>query len=177
MAKNVAVIAFNPVNGLGLFQYLEAFFENEIPYNTFAIADTKEIKTNSGINITLDGTIADLNNRVDEFDALVFSCGDGMMDFIQNNNSQYYQDMFSVMKAFGDKGKILVGHCAGAGMFDAARVIDGVKIAVHPLGKENIQHAIATDDKVVIDGNVYTAQREDYVWMFMRKLIKALKED
>ena len=27
MAKKVAVLAVNPVNGFGLFQYLEAFFE------------------------------------------------------------------------------------------------------------------------------------------------------
>ena len=29
MAKKVAVLAVNPVNGFGLFQYLETFFENE----------------------------------------------------------------------------------------------------------------------------------------------------
>ena len=32
MAKKVAVLAVNPVNGCGLFQYLEAFFENGISY-------------------------------------------------------------------------------------------------------------------------------------------------
>ena len=32
MAKKVAVLAVNPVNGFGLFQYLEAFFENGISY-------------------------------------------------------------------------------------------------------------------------------------------------
>ena len=32
MAKKVAVLAVNPVNGFGLFQYLEAFFENAISY-------------------------------------------------------------------------------------------------------------------------------------------------
>lgn len=30
MAKKVAVLAVNPVNGCGLFQYLETFFENGI---------------------------------------------------------------------------------------------------------------------------------------------------
>lgn len=49
MAKKVAVLAVNPVNGCGLFQYLEAFFENGIPYKVFAVSDTKEIKTNSGV--------------------------------------------------------------------------------------------------------------------------------
>ena len=54
MAKKVAVLAVNPVNGCGLFQYLEAFFENGISYKVFAVSDTKEIKTNSGINLTVE---------------------------------------------------------------------------------------------------------------------------
>ena len=36
MAKKVAVLAVNPVNGFGLFQYLEAFFENGISYKVYA---------------------------------------------------------------------------------------------------------------------------------------------
>ena len=42
MAKKVAVLAVNPVNGFGLFQYLESFFENGIPYKVFAVSDTRE---------------------------------------------------------------------------------------------------------------------------------------
>ena len=37
MAKKVAVLVVNPVNGSGLFQYLETFFENGIPFRTFAV--------------------------------------------------------------------------------------------------------------------------------------------
>lgn len=51
MAKKVAVLAVNPVNGCGLFQYLEAFFENGISYKVFAVSNTKEIRTNSGIAV------------------------------------------------------------------------------------------------------------------------------
>ena len=54
MAKKVAVLAVNPVNGCGLFQYLEAFFENGISYKVFAVSDTKEIKTNSGMVLIVD---------------------------------------------------------------------------------------------------------------------------
>ena len=38
MAKKVAVLAVDPVNGMGLFQYLEAFYENGIPYRVYAVA-------------------------------------------------------------------------------------------------------------------------------------------
>ena len=43
MAKKVAVLAVNPVNGFGLFQCLEAFFENGISYKVYAVADTLRI--------------------------------------------------------------------------------------------------------------------------------------
>ena len=40
MSKKVAVLAVNPVNGYGLFQYLEAFYENGIAYKVFAVSNT-----------------------------------------------------------------------------------------------------------------------------------------
>lgn len=44
MSKKAAVLAVNPVNGMGLFQYLEAFYENKIPYTLFAVADGPVIR-------------------------------------------------------------------------------------------------------------------------------------
>ena len=104
MAKKVAVLAVNPVNGCGLFQYLEAFFENGISYKVFAVSDTKEIKTNSGISLTVDDVIANLKGHEDEFDALVFSCGDAVPVFQQNADKPYNVDLMQVIKTFGDKG-------------------------------------------------------------------------
>ena len=37
MAKKVAVLAVNPVNGCGLLKYLEALFENEISYKVIKV--------------------------------------------------------------------------------------------------------------------------------------------
>ena len=79
MAKKVAVLAVDPVNGMGLFQYLEAFYENGIPYRVYAVADRREIRTNSGIRLTADDTVAALKGHADDYDALVFSCGDAGM--------------------------------------------------------------------------------------------------
>lgn len=81
MAKRVAVLAVNPVNGFGLFQYLEAFFENGIEYKVFAVAPTREIKTNSGLTVVTDDVVANLKGKEDEFDALVFACGDAIPVF------------------------------------------------------------------------------------------------
>lgn len=175
MAKKVAVLAVNPINGFGLFQYLEAFFENGISYKVFAVADTKEIKTNSGITLFADDVIATLKGHEDEYDALVFGCGDAIPKFAENAGKQYNQDMLAVIKAFGGKGKLMIGHCAAGMLFDIAGITTGKKLAVHPLAKPAIQHGKATDEKSEIDVNFYTAQDESSVWTMMPQLIDALK--
>ena len=134
MAKKVAVLAVNPVNGFGLFQYLEAFFENEIPYRVYAVAETKEIKSNSGISLWADDVIANLKGHEDEYDALVFSCGDAVPVFQENANKPYNIDLMEVIKAFGDKGKLMIGHCAAAMMFDFTGITNGKTICT-PTGK------------------------------------------
>ena len=175
MTKKVAVLAVNPVNGCGLFQYLEAFFENGIPYKVFAVADTKEIRTNSGIRLTVDDVIANLKGHEDEFDALVFSCGDAIPVFQQNADKPYNVDLLEAIKTFGEKGKIMIGHCASAMIFDLTGITKRKKVAVHPLAKPAIQHATATDAKCEIDGNFFTAQDENSIWSMMGEVIKTLK--
>ena len=175
MAKKVAVLAVNPVNGCGLFQYLEAFFENGISYKVFAVSDTKDIKTNSGISLTVDDVIANLKGHEDEFDALVFSCGDAVPVFQQNADKPYNVDLMQVIKTFGDKGKMMIGHCASAMMFDFTGITKGKKVAVHPLAKSAIQNGTATDEKSEIDGNFFTAQNENTIWTMMPQVTEALK--
>lgn len=175
MAKKVAVLAVNPVNGFGLFQYLEAFFENGISYKVFAVADGKEIKTNSGIMLFADDVVANLKGHEDEFDALVFACGDAVPVFQQNADKPYNVTMLEVIKAFGEKGKIMIGHCAAAMMFDITGITKGKKVAVHPLAKAAIRNGEATDSQSEVDGNFYTAQDENNIWTMMPKVIAELK--
>lgn len=175
MAKKVAVIAFNPVNGMGLFQYLEAFFENGISYKTFAIGDDKQIKTNSGISIILDDTVSNLKGHEEEYDALVFSCGDAMIKFGEIADKPFVKDAFDVIAKFNEQGKIIAGHCAAAVIFDKAGVTTGKKVAVHPYGKAGITAGTAVDDKYMVDKNLYTAQCEGHIWELMPQLLEALK--
>ena len=135
MAKKVAVLAVNPVNGFGLFQYLEAFFENAISYKVYAVAETKEIKTNSGIELVADDVIANLIGHEDDFDALVFACGDAVPVFAQNADKPYNVDLMSVLKAFAGKGKILIGHCAAGLLFEFCWNYRGKEISCASFGK------------------------------------------
>lgn len=176
MVKKVAVLAVNPVNGFGLFQYLEAFFENGVSYKVFAIADSKEIKTNSGITIIADDIVVNLKGHEEEYDALVFACGDAIPVFRQNEDKPYNVTMMEVIKNFGEKSKIMIGHCAAAMMFDFTGVTKGKKVAVHPLAKPAIQNGVATDNPSEVDGNFYTAKDENDIHTMIPQVIAALKE-
>ena len=175
MSKHVAVLAVNPVNGYGLFNYLEAFFEKGISYKVFAVADDVNIRTNSGIMLRADGLIADLKGHANEYDALVFACGDAVPVFRENAERQYNQDLLLVIKEFDSRHKILAGHCAAGLMFEIADITKGKCIAVHPLAKPAIQKGITTDEAFVIDGNLYTAECEHAISSFLPALIKVLK--
>lgn len=175
MAKKVAVLTVNPVNGFGLFQYLETFFENEISYKVFAVANTTTIKTNSGLTLIVDDVIANLQGHEDEYDALVFGCGDAIPTFSEHAHEPYNQSMMAVIKAFGDKNKIMIGHCAAGMIFELAGIAEGKKIALHPLAKAAIQKAKASDEKSEIDGHFCTAQTENTIWTMMDQVLAALK--
>jgi putative intracellular protease/amidase len=176
MAKTVAVLVVNPVNGFGLFQYLESFFENGISYKTFAVAETTQVKTNSGISMQTDDVIANLKGHEEAYDALVFSCGDAMPKFNENAAKPFNQDMLAVISAFDEKGKLLAGHCVAALIFDKIGIGKGRKVALHPLVKPYVKGCIATDEKAVVDGRFYTAQNEQVVNLLMPDLLNALKE-
>ena len=166
MAKKVAVLAVNPVNGFGLFQYLESFFENGITYKVYAVADSKEIKTNCGATATVDDVIANLKGHEDEYDAMVFACGDAVPVFQQNASKQYNIDLMDVIKNFGEKGKIMIGHCAAAMLFDFTGITEGKKLAVHPLAKPAISKGQATDDEDSRSGLAISLQRKKLYYLY-----------
>lgn len=175
MAKRVAVLAVNPVNGMGLFQYLESFFENGIPYRVYAVAETEHIKTNSGIGLVADDVIANLKGHEDEFGALVFACGDAVPVFQGNADQPYNIALMEALKAFGAKDKIMIGHCAAGMMFEMAGITAGKKMAVHPLAKPAIRNGKATDEPSETDGNFHTAKDESTIWTMMPQLLAELK--
>ena len=162
MSKRVAVIAPNPVNGFGFFAYLEAFFENGVEYKTFAIDKTKNIKTNSGMDLELDGVIGDLAGHEDEYDGLIFACGDAIKEFGKMAGNPEVKQMFEVIKKFDESGKSIGGHCAAGLIFEKAGVTKDKKISLHPYAKAAVQNGIATDNNSMIDKNLYTAKNEDY---------------
>ncbi len=175
MAKKTAVLAVNPVNGMGLFQYLEAFYENKIPYTLFAVAESREIRTNSGIALTADAVIADLKGHEKDYDAVVFACGDAVPVFAQQADAPYNRDLMAVLKAFGGQGKPMIGHCGAGLLFEFAGITAGKRLAVHPMVKGVVKAGRATDAPSEIDGNFYTAQQEHTIPSMIEQVVEALK--
>lgn len=176
MAKKVAVVAVNPVNGFGLFEYLETFYENGIPCKVFAVANSKEIKSNSGIALVADDVIAHLKGREDEFDALVFACGDAVPALPAKRGETVQRRHDGRTESIGEKGKIMIGHCAAANDVRVCRVTAGRKLALHPLAKTAIQKGKATDEDSVTDGNFYTAKDEHTIRTMLPKVVEELKK-
>ena len=161
MAKKVAVLAVDPVNGMGLFQYLEAFYENGIPYRVCAVADD---------------TVAALKGHADDYDALVFSCGDAVPVFARHAGEPYNLDLMEVIREFAGRDKIVIGHCAAGMMFEKAGVASGRKLSVHPLAKAAIVQGQAVDEPSAVDGNFWTARDEGTIWTMMPRLLEELKK-
>ena len=176
MAKKVAVLAVDPVNGMGLFQYLEAFYENGIPYRVYAVADRREIGTNSGIRLTADDTVAALKGHADDYDALVFSCGDAVPVFARHAGEPYNLDLMEVIREFAGRDRIVIGHCAAGMMFEKAGEASGRKLSVHPLAKAAIVQGQAVDEPSAVDGNFWTARDEGTIWTMMPRLLEELKK-
>lgn len=126
--------------------------------------------------MTVDDVIANLKGHEDEYDAMVFACGDAVPVFQQNASKQYNIDLMDVIKNFGEKGKIMIGHCAAAMLFDFTGITEGKKLAVHPLAKPAISKGQATDEDSVVDGNFFTAKEEHYICTMMPQVLEALKK-
>ena len=107
---------------------------------------------------------------------MVFACGDAVPVFQQNASKQYNIDLMDVIKNFGEKGKIMIGHCAAAMLFDFTGITEGKKLAVHPLAKPAISKRQATDEDSVVDGNFFTAKEEHYICTMMPQVLEALKK-
>ena len=123
-----------------------------------------------------DDVIANLKGHEDEYDALVFACGDAIPVFAQHAGEPHNMILLELLKAFGEKGKIMIGHCAAALMFEKAGITKGKKMAVHPLAKPAIVNGTATDNAIETDGNFYTTQDENKLALLLPLVLPVLKE-
>ena len=119
--------------------------------------------------------IANLKGHEEEYDALVFACGDAVPVFAQHAGEPWNRDLMEVLKTFGETGKPMIGHCAAGMMFGFAGVAAGRRVAVHPMAKAAVTGPVATDAPFEIDGNFFTAQEEHAIPAMIGRVVEALK--
>ena len=125
--------------------------------------------------LTADDVIANLKGHEEEYDALVFACGDAVPVFAQHAGEPWNRDLMEVLKTFGETGKPMIGHCAAGMMFGFAGVAAGRRVAVHPMAKAAVTGPVATDAPFEIDGNFFTAQEEHAIPAMIGRVVEALK--
>ena len=152
--------------------------DNKLTENNHCITKriaSREIRTNSGSGRPADDVIANLKGHEEEYDALVFACGDAVPVFAQHAGEPWNRDLMEVLKTFGETGKPMIGHCAAGMMFGFAGVAAGRRVAVHPMAKAAVTGPVATDAPFEIDGNFFTAQEEHAIPAMIGRVVEALK--
>ena len=160
---------------LVFFNICSHFLKIRFHIEFFAVSDNTHINSNSGIKINADDIIANLGGHEEEYDALVFFCGDAMLDFGYNKDKSYNKAMLSIIKNFSDHNKIIIGHCAAALLFDTLDIAKDIMVTLHPFLEDIAKNYIVTDSPAVVDGNFHTAQTEEIIHTLMPDIIKALK--
>ena len=156
---------------------LLATYHPDYKQNEFSVL---EIGANKGEKVPLELCAllegqSRLAGREEEYDALVFACGDAMPKFAENADKPFNREMLRIMKRFAEQGKPMIGHCAAALLYDNLGIARGRRVALHPFLKTVVRECIPTDDKAVVDGNFYTAQTENTLSELMPRVLQALK--
>jgi protease I len=149
--------------------------------------DPREIFSEAGLNVKVasiqggtatgvDGTEATIDltiSQVDpsQFDAVVFIGGPGMIEILNDEAMQI------LAKKFYKSEKITAAICAASGVLAQAGILQG-KNATGWSGVRDILEkngALFSDEGVVEDGKIITADGPASAWKFGEEIVKALQ--
>ena len=126
-----------------------------------------------GLQVNTNTKLSDLD--ISNFDAVVFVGGPGALDNLNN------QDSYRVIREAVKQNKVLAAICISPVILAEAGVLNGKKATVwtNPLNKEpkkilEENGAIFTEQNVVVDGNIITANGPDAAAEFGKKLVEIL---
>lgn len=126
-----------------------------------------------GLQVNTNTKLSDLD--ISNFDAVVFVGGPGALDNLNN------QDSYRVIREAVKQNKVLAAICISPVILAEAGVLNGKKATVwtNPLNKEpkkilEENGAIFTEQNVVVDGNIITANGPDAAAEFGKKLVEVL---
>lgn len=137
---------------------------------TVASKGVTEAKGLQGAKVKIDKDLGQVN--VDDYQALVFIGGPG--------SSIYFDDQtaLNLAKSAFEKGKVVSAICIAPSILANAGILSGKKATAYSSEKDNLvaKGAQYTDESVVVDGKIITANGPEAAEEFGKKLVEALKE-
>lgn len=138
-----------------------------------AVASTKTgtLKGRKGKRVTSDLELKDV--VVSDYDGVVIIGGNGIKKMWKN------EEAHRIVREAMDQGKVVAAICAGPGVLGYAGVLQGKEATAHPKSgarsvmKDNGCRYV--DRKVVVDGNVITANGPRAAGEFGKTVAKALQ--
>ncbi|MFH1823061.1 MAG: DJ-1/PfpI family protein [Patescibacteria group bacterium] len=122
-----------------------------------------------GTEVNIDLTISQVNEN--DFDAVVFIGGPGMLAIIDDDSLQI------LAKKFYQAGKLTTAICVAPAILAKAGIINGKKATAWSGSQADLEAggAIITNEPVTIDENIITASGPAAAHDFAEKIISALE--
>lgn len=137
---------------------------------TVSSTKTGTLKGRKGKRVDSDVELKDVD--VSGYDAVVVIGGNGIKKLWDDEAAQ------NVIRQASEQGKIVAAICAGPGLLAEAGVLQGKKATAHPKsGARSMMEDAGcsyTDDKVVVDGNLITANGPKAAGAFGEAVVEAL---
>lgn len=116
-----------------------------------SITGTKEIHGSHDIIFQADTVFE--GAKMDSFDGVVLPGG-----LKGTANLAAHEGVVSVIKEFAAAGKLVAAICAAPSVLGQAGVLNGKHATCHPGWEEKLTGAVASQESVVIDGNIITSR-------------------
>ena len=138
---------------------------------TVAKSPDVEVKGKHGYPMTPTVKVADLS--VDNYDAVLISGGYEAPDRVRQN-----KDVVKFVRAMYEKGKIVASICHGPWVLVSAGVLKGKRATCYPGMKDDLVNAGAkyVQERVVVDGNLITADRPETSGHWTKAIVDALNK-
>ena len=141
-----------------------------IDVKTVSIMETKNVMGTHGIEVVADEHYKDF--KAENFSAVVLPGGLPGADHLEN--SDYVKE--AVLSA-NKEGKLICAICAAPKVLGKHGILEGKKAVCYPGFEDKLTGAVASEDGVMVDGNIITSRAAGKCFDFAFAIAKALGKE
>lgn len=170
MKKVIICIAdgFEEIEALGTADILR---RGKAQVDLVSITDNKELIGANGIKVICDDLF--INANPNDYDLLVLPGGMANAEALSNSSA-----LIETIQKFNQENKLIAGICASPAYAIAkSGIAKGKKITCYPGLENSLSESSYQSDKLVVDGNLITANGPASTLLFAYKLLEILNLD